>query len=241
MKKKVIKLNEAQIKKIVAESVRRVLKEAEVVRGTDTYTDISRWADEWDEYSSKEQNRGENTMAPDFIQTWATRLENRLNNVFYQKYPEMVEHDGGIKQFAVTAHLDNDSESSTSLFSGYDRIERRIVLEVGCNNTREFARMYQIRNERACNICVQMITKCAMMMFGSVEGATVSLNGNRSTKYDGSMDVIVTIDEAESFERGRYDDLETTGKPRNGRLFRNNPSRQIPKDGSTYHSEEEDY
>lgn len=240
-KKQVIKLNENQLRRIVKESVKRVLNEADVVGGTNTYNDKSTWADDYDEYSSSENGTSENIMVPDFIQTWADRLENILNKKFFEKFTNLKSDDELGNQFRVIAHVDNVYNYEHSMFSGHSKTVRKIVFEVMCDNTYRMVRECNMDYPRACNICVQMISKYATLLFGSMPGVSVTVNGNYDTTHDGSMDVILYIEEHQSFERNRYHDLETTTKnPSNSRLFRNNPSRQIPQRNSTFRSDDED-
>ena len=80
--KKTITLNETQLKTIVTESVKRILKEARLGRGTITKTDSSWSGDEYGGTTSNFFKTEENPFSNDTVQMLADRLEKRLGGKY---------------------------------------------------------------------------------------------------------------------------------------------------------------
>ena len=96
--KRTIRLNESQLRRIVSESVKRILKEADVVAGTNTMKTTVYNTDNKGRRNNMLANFSswENQTAPDYVQMWADRLEKALNK------------NGNM--FEVTGYVDNDAE-----------------------------------------------------------------------------------------------------------------------------------
>lgn len=80
--KNTVKLNESQLRKIVAESVKKVLKEARMGRGTTTTTSSSWSGDEYGGTTSTFYGTKENPYSNDAVMMLANRLEKRLGGKY---------------------------------------------------------------------------------------------------------------------------------------------------------------
>ena len=80
--KNIIKLNESTLRKIVAESVKKVLKEARMGRGTTTTTSSSWSGDEYGGTTNTFYRTEENPYSNDAVMMLADRLEKRLGGEY---------------------------------------------------------------------------------------------------------------------------------------------------------------
>lgn len=228
MNKKIQKrLTESDLKNIISESIKRILKEAEVSPGVTSWRDVSNYADDYSEYDSiSDEGESVNDQVPDFVLTLANRLEKQILNNIIKAFPNF---DNEFSKVKVHAKLNQNKENKESLKTSSTIISHEIIFDIYwrlCSNDdmrfigdgRETYRLH--------NRIKSIVAKIATMMLGNMEGARVRLN-NDDYEYN-SLRVTVVFDEYESWygDKDSYNFTKTHDDT--SALFRNNPSRQIP-------------
>ena len=223
--KNTVRINESQLRDMIAESVKKVLNEADVVRGTNIDKLRFHSADDYREYTDvADEAKFENDKVPDFVLTLANRLETTLNKKYPVdlKYPEKVRR----KLFDVEAHVDNNASAEEYLTQAYSYMERNIIFRVNIDN--------RLHPEFNIKKLQQDIMKTAYLVLGSIEDSEL----NFKTDWSG-VDVILTIREETNIQHHGYFNGNERAIKSGSKLFAHNPSRQIGKEGSTYQDDEE--
>ena len=220
-----IKITESELKSIVCESVKRILKEAEVIPGVTSWRDVSSYADDYSEYEDiLDKGESVNDQVPDFVLTLANRLEKQILNNIIKVFPNF---DNELSEVKVQAKLNKNKENKESLKTSITSISHEIIFDIYwrlfSNDDMRFIgdgrETYRLNNK-----IKGIVAKIATMMLGNMEGARVRLN-NDDYEYN-SLRVIVDFDEYESWYGDGYNSIKTHDDT--SALFRNNPSRQIP-------------
>lgn len=222
-KKNTIRLTESDLKKIITESVKKILKEeVGVLPGTSKKSSEYHSADEWSEYINQDtEEETVNDRIPDFAYTLAQRLEQQIKNKCAQILPNV---DMENSEFAIAVWLDKDSTEYESLKTysyGTDYTLHYDVRWHLCSTEGYFI----TEDKRLNNRIKSIIIKYASMILGNLEGADITIGENGR----GYIDVIVTFHDYEQWRDSgnKYDGYEKTYNNTSA-LFKNNPSRQIP-------------
>ena len=219
------KITESELKSIVRESVKRILKEAEVIPGVTSWRDVSSYADDYSEYEDiLDKGESVNDQVPDFVLTLANRLEKQILNNIIKVFPNFDNESSKVK---VQAKLNKNKENKESLKTSITSIRHEIIFDIYwrlfSNDDMRFIgdgrETYRLNNK-----IKGIVAKIATMMLGNMEGARVRLN-NDDYEYN-SLRVIVDFGEYESWYGDDYNSIKTHDDT--SALFRNNPSRQIP-------------
>ena len=219
------KITESELKSIVCESVKRILKEAEVIPGVTSWRDVSSYADDYSEYEDiLDKGESVNDQVPDFVLTLANRLEKQILNNIIKVFPNFDNESSEVK---VQAKLNKNKENKESLKTSITSISHEIIFDIYwrlfSNDDMRFIgdgrETYRLNNK-----IKGIVAKIATMMLGNMEGARVRLN-NDDYEYN-SLRVIVDFSEYERWYGDEYNFTKT--HDHTSALFRNNPSRQIP-------------
>ena len=219
------KITESELKSIVRESVKRILKEAEVIPGVTSWRDVSSYADDYSEYEDiLDKGESVNDQVPDFVLTLANRLEKQILNNIIKVFPNF---DNELSEVKVQAKLNKNKENKESLKTSITSISHEIIFDIYwrlfSNDDMRFIgdgrETYRLNNK-----IKGIVAKIATMMLGNMEGARVRLN-NDDYEYN-SLRVIVDFGEYESWYGDDYNSIKKHDDT--SALFRNNPSRQIP-------------
>ena len=219
------KITESELKSIVRESVKRILKEAEVIPGVTSWRDVSSYADDYSEYEDiLDKGESVNDQVPDFVLTLANRLEKQILNNIIKVFPNFDNESSKVK---VQAKLNKNKENKESLKTSITSIRHEIIFDIYwrlfSNDDMRFIgdgrETYRLHNK-----IKGIVAKIATMMLGNMEGARVRLN-NDDYEYN-SLRVIVDFSEYERWYGDEYNFTKTHDDT--SALFRNNPSRQIP-------------
>ena len=220
-----IRLTESELKSIVCESVKRILKEAEVSPGVTSWRDVSSYADDYSEYEDiLDKGESVNDQVPDFVLTLANRMEKQILNNIIKVFPNFDNESSKVK---VQAKLNKNKENKESLKTSITSIRHEIIFDIYwrlfSNDDMRFIgdgrETYRLNNK-----IKGIVAKIATMMLGNMEGARVRLN-NDDYEYN-SLRVIVDFSEYERWYGDEYNFTKTHDDT--SALFRNNPSRQIP-------------
>ena len=220
-----IRLTESELKSIVCESVKRILKEAEVIPGVTSWRDVSSYADDYSEYEDiLDKGESVNDQVPDFVLTLANRMEKQILNNIIKVFPNFDNESSKVK---VQAKLNKNKENKESLKTSITSIRHEIIFDIYwrlfSNDDMRFIgdgrETYRLNNK-----IKGIVAKIATMMLGNMEGARVRLN-NDDYEYN-SLRVIVDFSEYERWYGDEYNFTKTHDDT--SALFRNNPSRQIP-------------
>ena len=224
---KTIRLTESELKNMIVESVRSILKEAEVTPGVTSWRDVSHDADEYSEYDSiSDEGEYVNDQVPDFVLTLANRLEKQILNNIIKVFPDF---DNDLSKVKVHAELNQNKENGQSLKTSSTSISHEIIFDIYwdlCSNDEMCFIGSGRETYRLHNKIKSIVAKIATMMLGNMEGARVRLNNDNYS--DNSLRVTVIFDEYESWygDEDSYNFRKTHDNT--SALFRNNPTRQIP-------------
>jgi hypothetical protein len=224
-KKNTIRLTETELRNMIAESVRSILKEAEVTPGITSWRDVSHDADEYAEYDSiSDESEYVNDQVPDFVLTLANRLEKQIFNKIILSFPDF---DNDFSKVRVHAELNQNKENGQSLKTSSTSIRHEITFDISwdlCSSDKMRYVGHGRETYRLHNKIKSIVAKVATMMLGNMEGARVRLNNDNYS--DDSLRVTVVFDEYESWYGDDYNFRKTHDNT--SALFRNNPARQIP-------------
>ena len=82
MNKKLIRLTEGDLHRLVKESVNKIINEAQIGRGTTTTISSSDYADDYHDHTTYHFNTSENPYSNDSVQMLADRFEKRLGGEY---------------------------------------------------------------------------------------------------------------------------------------------------------------
>lgn len=221
-KKNTIRLTESELKKVITESVKRVLREANVYPGINKTSNEYMSADEWDTYTSRENgNDTVNDMIPDFVYTLAQRLEKQLLNVILKTFPFIDSNS----EITVSASMDTNNSNYDSLKTSIKTTKRQIKFDIYFYDLYKDGTSLNMRSDlRLSNKIKSLIIKYSTMILGNLENCDITI-GENSDYY---IEIIANFLDSETWrDSGRYYGFEKTSDGKSS-LFKNNPPRQIP-------------
>lgn len=224
MGKRTVRLTESELKRVISESVKKVLREeVGVLPGTSKKSSEYHSADEWAEYVSRDnEEETVNDRIPDFAYTLAQRLEQQIKNKCMQIIPNI---DIENSDFAVAVWLDKNSNKYESLRTYAYSTDYTLHFNIRWYLYSSEDGLSMSEDKRLNNKVKSLVIKYASMILGNLEDAEVTIGENGN----GHVDVIVTFRDYEQWRDSgnAYRGSEKTRDNRSS-LFRNNPSRQIP-------------